>query len=181
MPTFDGPNLTITLDSGITEVDLQIDLYSDWKEWVQLSDNAKFPEAFKTSGGDPLTPGLTAAAYFFLQNTIGWRIRPPEEDITIFLDGNLAPQNTSLPMFAITIGNFNTQIINIQPITQSVSSLLTLQELTADDVHLIKQVTAGKAVVSPDDLTITIYEEDGTTVLATYSVSLDTRTRIKTS
>jgi hypothetical protein len=49
------------------------------------------------------------------------------------------------------------------------------------DIRLIKQVTAGKAVVSPDDQTITIYEEDDTTVLATYNVSVDTRTRTRTS
>ena len=25
--------------AGVTDSDVQIDLYSDWKEWVQLSDN----------------------------------------------------------------------------------------------------------------------------------------------
>jgi hypothetical protein len=123
--TFDGPNLVITLPSGVTDIDVQVDLYSDWKEWYKTGDNAKYPIAFTTSGGDPLTPGVTAGAYYFLQNQHGWRIRPPEEDITIFLDGNLAPADTDDPMFTITIGNFNTQIIGLQPITQSVSTLLT--------------------------------------------------------
>jgi len=179
--TFDGPNLRIILPSGVTDIDVQVDLYSDWKEWVNIGDNAKYPIAFTTSGGDPLTPGLVAGAYYFLQNQSGWRIRPPEEDITIFFDGNLAPADTDDPMFVVTIGNFNTQIINIQPITQSVSTLLALQQTTQTEVHLIKQVTAGKAVVSLDDQTITIYDDDDITVLATYSVSIDTRTRTRTS
>ena len=79
MPTFDGESLTITLDSAITDVDVGADIYSEWKEWAKISDNAKYPFAFRSSGGDALTPGVTAGAYFFIQNQDGWRIKPPEE------------------------------------------------------------------------------------------------------
>jgi len=125
MPTFDGPNLTIILDSGVTTVDVEIDLYSDWKEWMLVSDNAKYPLAFRTIGGDPLTPGIDAGAYFFIQNQNGWRIRPPEEDITILFSGNLAPEDSSLPILVPTIGAFSVLVDGLQPITQSVQSLLT--------------------------------------------------------
>jgi hypothetical protein len=43
--------------------------------------------------------------------------------------------------------------------------------------HLANQTIAGRAVVAPDDLSITIYDIDDVTVLKTYTVSADTRTR----
>lgn len=130
-PEFDGPTLTITLASGITSIDTQADLYSQWKEWVTIGDNAKYPPAFRTIGGDPLTPGITAGAYFFIQNQYGWRIRPPEEDTTIFVEGNLAPEDSSKPIVIPTIGTFRVLIVGLQPITQNVEALLEGQQVAA--------------------------------------------------
>jgi hypothetical protein len=118
MPTFDGENLVITLDSGITEVDAEVDLYSEWKAWTLLSDNAKYPPAFRSIGGDPLTPTLNAGSYFFLQNQYGWRLRPPEEDIQISLIGNLVGEDSTLPLFVPTIGAYTATVIGVQPVTQ---------------------------------------------------------------
>ena len=86
MPTsFDGANLIITLHAGgaVHTVDVQNDLYSDWKEWMLLADNRKYPPAFRATGGDELVPGLNAGSYYFLQNQLGWRLRPAEEDANI--------------------------------------------------------------------------------------------------
>ena len=131
MPIFDGPNLTITLDSGVTEVDVGGNLYSEWKEWMLLSDNSKYPPAFRTIGGDPLTPGIEAGAYFFIRNDLGWRIKPPEEDITIYIVGNIAPEDSALPIVIPTIGTFTATIIGLQPITQKVDKVLSqIQETT---------------------------------------------------
>lgn len=109
MPTFDGPNTTITLDSGVTLVDA-VEIYSAWKEWVKLPGNAGFLPAFRVIGGDPLGPGLFAGSYFFLQNQFGWRIKPPEEDIIITLTGNVYAEATATPIFSGTTGSFNTSI-----------------------------------------------------------------------
>lgn len=128
--TFDGDNLLITLTAGgvAHEVDVQVDLYSDWKEWVKLAGNSKYPPAFRTIGGDPLTPGINAGAYYFIRNDLGWRIKPAEEDSTISLTGNLAPENSALPIFEPTIGAFTVAILGLQPITQSVATILTQQQ-----------------------------------------------------
>lgn len=138
MPTFDGDNLVIILDSGITTVDVEADLYSEWKEWFLLSNNSKYPPAFRTSGGDPLTPGIDAGAYFFLRNDLGWRIRPPEENITIYIVGNLAPEDSELDVLIPTTGAFTTAIFGLQPITQKVDQLLELQNeaLYGGQVHI---------------------------------------------
>jgi hypothetical protein len=129
MPTFNGDDLLITLDSGVLNVNIETDLYSEWKEWMVLSDNAKYLPAFATSGGDSLIPGLDAGSYFFLRNDLGWRIRPAEEDLNVTLTGNLFPQDPDLPMIIPTVGNYTVLINGLQPITQGISDLLTSQAL----------------------------------------------------
>lgn len=104
--TFDGPNLTITLETLIVEVDAQVDLYSDWKEWFKTPGNEVHPIAFDTTGGDPTTETGTVAPYFFLRNDNGWRIRPPEEDINITITGNLYPRDATIDMIIPTTGAF---------------------------------------------------------------------------
>ena len=117
--TFDGPNLTITLESGVTEVDVKEDIYEPWKDWVR-SGYAEYPQAFTVVGGDPLTSVINAGSYFFLNNSAGWRIRPPEEDITIYLTGNLAVLDVAFPAFTPTVGAYTAAIVGLQPVTQGV-------------------------------------------------------------
>lgn len=139
MPTFDGPNTTITLDSGVTSVSVA-GLYSDWKEWVRISDNAKFPQAFRVIGGDPLGGGISAGSYFFLQNQKGWRIRPPEEDISLELVGNLFAEDPGAGLLIPTIGNFNTFVrVSTSSLTQVVEST-DASALTADLVVINRGV-----------------------------------------
>lgn len=139
MPTFDGETLIITLDAtgGSGLVDALTDLYAPWKEWQRTrradgTSNMVFPPAFRPTGGDPLTPGIVQGGYAFLRNDLGWRIRPAEEDATIFFTGNLVPQDATLSVVVPTIGAFTVLIQGLQPITQSVGPLLTLQQETKD-------------------------------------------------
>ena len=130
MPDYDGVNLIITLDSGVTEVDIINDVYVPWKDWMLVSPvNRKFPAAFRSDGGATLTTVLNQGSYIFLANDAGWRLRPPEEDITIYFTGNLAVEDVSLPAFIPTLGNFTTAIVGIQPITQGVTSDMAIQLL----------------------------------------------------
>ena len=127
MPTFDGVNLIITLDSGVTEVQI-IDIYSAWKDFLLASPlNRRFPQAFISDGGNPLTSIINQGSYFFLQNQFGWRIRPPEENITILAVGNLAVADTTLPAFVPTIGAFTAAILGLQAITQGVTPVMASQ------------------------------------------------------
>ena len=102
--TFDPTNKRIILDSA--DVDVQ-DIYSRWKEWVQLSDNSKYSQAFSVVGGDELGGGLFVASYFFLMNS--WRIRPMEQDHTLILRGNVSVLGGGVPVVR-TIGNYNVSI-----------------------------------------------------------------------
>lgn len=77
--TFSGESREIFVLSGVTELDVQVDLYSDWKEWVRQSDNSKFLQAFRTFGGDPTITGQFAPRYYFLTN--GWRVVVNNEEV----------------------------------------------------------------------------------------------------
>lgn len=70
--TFDGVNRLIIVNDGETEIDIRRDIYSDWKEWVQIRDYSKFFAACRTVGGDPTVGGNALGATFFTINN--WRI-----------------------------------------------------------------------------------------------------------
>ncbi len=101
--TFDGANLHITLPS-IGSFDTQKEIYSAWKEWVRQGDNAKYPPAFDTTGGDSVGAGQTIAPYFFCRNDLGWRIKMPSADGEIIVAGNLFPRDPDTSLFEQTSG-----------------------------------------------------------------------------
>lgn len=68
---FNGALRRIYIDAADPVVSVK-ELYSQWKEWVTISDNAKYLQAFRTFGGDPTSAGQFAPAYYFLMN--GWRV-----------------------------------------------------------------------------------------------------------
>lgn len=71
--TFDGPNKIIRVNDGVTELDIKVDIFSDWKEWViTRAENAYWLPAVRSIGGDPTTSGQTAGDIYFLQN--GWKL-----------------------------------------------------------------------------------------------------------
>jgi hypothetical protein len=137
--TFDGPNTTITLESGVTVVEAA-DIYSRWKEWLTTGDNAKFLPAFRVVGGDPVTASQNAGSYFFIQNQYGWRIRPPEEDIEVIINGNFVAEDSLQPFRIPTIGSFNTSVdrnfssLTTEQIINSGSGLSAEQDTKIDEL-----------------------------------------------
>lgn len=109
--TFDGPNkrimLTPPLGESTTSVLVGADLYSDWKEWVCLSDNSKYDMAMRATGGDDLGGGQKMGSYFFVQNQLGWKITPEHENADLHvleLVGNLFPEDPNQGMFEFVQG-----------------------------------------------------------------------------
>lgn len=155
--SFDGTNLVITLPAATPVIDVEVDLYSDWKEWFKTGTNSKYPLAFRTFGGDPLSATIAAGAYFMFQNQNGWRIRPAEESATITLNGNIAPEDPDLPITIPTIGAYTVLINGIQPVTQNVDAIIDLTAtatwgyliesgFTAEGIlRILAAVAAGKA------------------------------------
>tara|TARA_R110000787_G_scaffold579_10_gene2115 strand:- start:5632 stop:6126 length:495 start_codon:yes stop_codon:yes gene_type:complete len=145
---FDGVNLYATLPS-IGTFDVEKNLYSAWKEWIALSDNAKYPPAFDTTGGDTIGAGSTIAPYYFLRTDLGWKIKSPEEDGDVTIVGNMYPRVAGQTLFTAPSGNYTvliTQTLSSQA-TVSDASPLTAAEKTqlayiADNMASFKQNSA---------------------------------------
>jgi len=48
----------------------------------------------------------------------------------------------------------------------------------AEEAEISRKLSTNKAVISPDDLLVTVYDDDGTTVLYQFDISSDKRVRI---
>lgn len=154
---FDGATKTITLSAptlGVLDVDVRQDLYSEWKVWIQLSDNMKWAEAFNTSGGEPLSPGTTSGSYYFLRNDLGWRIISSALDQTVNYAGNLVPFDATLPI-VIPTPTKTVLHLGLQPVTQGIDDVLTA-------VLIARKILQNRVVTDPATGIITVYDDDNT-------------------
>lgn len=71
--TFDMVNRLIIVNPNVTSLDIKQDVYSRWKDWMSISDNAKAPQAIRTIGGDATVSGQFAGDLYFMVNN--WRIQ----------------------------------------------------------------------------------------------------------
>lgn len=85
--TFDGVNKLILINDGVTVLDVQTDIYSDWKEWVLLENNLKYLPPMNTVGGEPTIAGQRLDVTYFLIN--GWKIKPYPGSYDLSIIGNL--------------------------------------------------------------------------------------------
>ena len=69
---FDGSAKTITVIPGTTSLDIRIDVYKEWADWVMLSDNSKYLQAIRYTGFDPIGSGIYTGDIYFLVN--GWKL-----------------------------------------------------------------------------------------------------------
>lgn len=70
--TFDGVNKLIIVSPNVTEINVAIDIYSDWKEWMVQLGNENYLPAIRSTGNDPTGPGQFSGQSFFMIN--GWRV-----------------------------------------------------------------------------------------------------------
>ena len=143
---FDGINKVISLPNT-GSYDTEINLYSEWKEWIALSDNAKFLPAFDTTGGDDIGTGQEIAPYFFLRTDLGWRIQAPEQDGDVGIQGNLFPRVSGQSLFLPPLGDYTVLI------TQSLSAkavVLNLEQLgTKADLEVINNGVKKASRIQP--------------------------------
>lgn len=148
--TFDGPNKLVILDTTTLFYTSEF-IYSRWKDWAQLSDNAKFLPAFRIVGGDALGGGAKAPAFVFLRNDLGWRIRKPEADINVTITGNLVREDPNLDLDIAPVGAFSPTLTISLTSVAGVDIISALQGQAVDGsfdifeaISIILAATAGK-------------------------------------
>lgn len=130
--TFDGTNKLIYITSGVTEIDVKQDLYSDWKEWSLLRDNFKYEQAMSSIGGEPLPGGRFVGGTFFLLN--GWKIRTWEGNHTLNITGNLFTSSGE-PVFVPTLESWTITINAFQStLVDGIAGLTNKQALKLDSI-----------------------------------------------
>ncbi len=155
--TFDGPNKLFIVKSGVTQLDVQVDLYSSWKQEVKLSDNLKWAPAMRTIGGDPTTLALNAGDTYFMIN--GWRIRPQEANHTLNVDGNLFTDPPGFSTFVDTVGAFNVRV------EMFLSNIIDGLNFLRDQIDLARKIMQNKFITDPTTGIATIHDDDGTPLL----------------
>lgn len=140
---FDGPTKIISCSAGTTAMDVK-DLYSRWKDWMLLSDNSKYLEAFSIVGGEPVDEdaGIYVTAYIFLSN--GWRVRPDEADHKLKVSNGVLLTSTGDDPFIQTVGSYNVLVQYSQPVrTETViveTGVSGLTEEESTQLELIETV-----------------------------------------
>lgn len=127
---FLGDQKVILILPEITSINIQIDLYSAWKEWVCIQGNARYLPALRTIGGDSIGVGQKAGDMYFLQN--GWRVAidPTSTRINgiLFSDDFDTPwmDFEYNPIYPITVSSLaNTVETTVPVVTGSLDSMPT--------------------------------------------------------
>lgn len=120
--TFDGSSKLMILNTNVNNINVGVDLYSEWKRWSLLSNNTKYLPAFSVIGGEYISDTKKLGATYFFTN--GWKLRPYEGNHTLQINGNLYCDDGSVP-FINTIGVYNVNIIS------TVSSIVDREVFTS--------------------------------------------------
>lgn len=120
--TFDAVNKLILVNRDVTELDWKEDVYSAWKEWVQLETHTENPAvlpAMRSVGGDDITAdgSRKVGSTYFLIN--GWRLKPWDGDYRLSILGNVYTEEGE-PIYIPIDGDYKIVI------EQTLSSLVEL-------------------------------------------------------
>lgn len=90
--TFDPLERLVIINDGVTELNVQRDIYSASKEWLKQENNLRFKRPMRAAGGDPIPGGGQLGSTFFMTN--GWRI---QVNAAVTIDGNLYSDDFTSP------------------------------------------------------------------------------------
>jgi hypothetical protein len=142
--TVDTTNKLFIAKAGVTEYDVQIDLYSDAKEhWLAGGVALGFTFPFITVGGEDINPtaGTSVPLYSFL--TDGWRIRPDEADHTVNVSNGVLLVDGGGDPFVDTLGAFTVRINYQQPVQAITVGGLSISQIRAAVWDEVDGIEAG--------------------------------------
>lgn len=151
--SFNGALKMIKVNSGVTALDIRADVYPAWVRWVSREENARFFQAMRYSGGDPI-PGGETGVTFFLMN--GWKL--VYDPNTVAVAGVLYSENYATPfwnsdgnpVYPATVASLVNSSVSYQNVvTGDLSVVPTLAQILAaiEASNVIaKEATAKRAV-----------------------------------
>jgi hypothetical protein len=149
----DPSGLCIDLVCGIGETNITFtveEIYEAWKDWMLLSDNAKYPQAMSSAGGDPLGGGEQLGAAVFLYTGNGWRICPDttELEVRIKIVGNLFsnPAGDSIFAYGKVVASGHTHI-EMRTSSLPVAIETGVSGLTTSESNLLTQAAELSKVI----------------------------------
>jgi hypothetical protein len=69
--SINGYTKRITVNAGVTSLDIRSDVYSAWVRWYLKVDNSRWLPAMRYSGADPIPGGETGVTFFLIN---GWKL-----------------------------------------------------------------------------------------------------------
>lgn len=142
---FDGPNRIIYVSEGVTEIDVQIDIYSAWKEWETASQENPHPTSYLRAltaiGGDPITLDQNVGITYFLEN--GWRIQPAASstEYVLTVNGNIYTRETGGNPFRFAEG------VSVSLVRSNIVDLIRVEaigvSITPQDIAAIADAAAN--------------------------------------
>ena len=145
---------------GLSSLDVQIDIYSDLKEDLQSTPSLQGSRFPLRSFGDPKTLTRTIGPYVFISNDDGWRMLPYDIDHELTMEGNLVPEDVTIPLYSPRAGRQilvrseeSSQALTVDSglMTEVVEGNITLQ----DSLKIINAMAAGM-LAGADGTTVTI-------------------------
>lgn len=177
---YDGVNLNIDIPSvggPVIEMDALEDFYEPWKDFLLhgqatgVMENKKFPQCWRPIAGDPITATSQYTGMIFLQNQHGWRLRLPDEDVTLVITGNLTLQDLTVPFHRARAGRtgsilglaeFVTGVTNIPSLTEAAIFAHVMENgETFFQQQLLKRAEAAGDIVQQPDGSYVIKSADG--------------------
>lgn len=176
--TFDGSNKLIIVNTGVTTIDVEVDLYTAWKQWVLTGGGSIYDAAFRTVGGDVIGANQYVPTYYFLINN--WKVKV--ENLTVNFSTNLYSDNYLNP-FTITNSSVYVQNSDVPDISSISNSLTGITSSVTSILGLVQHNFrfSGQTYNSDGNLTsgiISIYNSAaacqlGTSPISTYNVSAE--------
>ena len=161
--TFDGVNKLILVNEGETSLDVQTDIYSDWKEWAQTEDNLKYLPPLDTVGGEPTIEGQRLDVTYFLIN--GWKIKPYTGTYDLTLIGNIFDVDGGDIKVPADVNRFNPNNITINTNTSVIVRQLR-PEVTISGSGLSESelATLNQIDSTTQDISGVVYDISGSVV-----------------
>lgn len=128
-------------DSSIFSLDVERDVYSEWKRWSQLGTNGKYAPALRTFGGDGTAPGQIAPKYFFFQNF--WRMRINNGNV-VSVGLNLYTDNYVTPYVVVPgsgVSDRNSDAVSVN--SEDIQFASYQGVITVDIANISGRATAG--------------------------------------